>query len=79
MKFTIIKKQQRLSGFTNIEPSEATFIQQGSFNSRDLRSSEYNKYLSEIPQESQIELDKTGKTVFTVLTTTVVSINKKAT
>lgn len=54
-------------------------VRRGYVDLNDLRGSKFKKIICLIPQENQIELNNTGNTEFTVVTKTVVSINKKAT
>lgn len=57
---------------TDIEVGKSGIYEQGIIDTNALHKTKFNNIISEIPQSKMEELNETGKTVFTVVTTQTV-------
>ena len=71
------KKQQFKTKGKRIEFEQMSHIEKGTLNCTNLMSSKANKYLFDIPERNQKQLNKTGITTFRIVKTTVVTIRRK--
>ncbi|WP_143884085.1 hypothetical protein [Chryseobacterium binzhouense] len=55
---------------------DITGLEAGKINLNDLKSVKWNNLISQIPESKMTELNKTGKTAFTVVTTQTVVLKK---
>ncbi|WP_294312376.1 hypothetical protein [uncultured Chryseobacterium sp.] len=55
---------------------DCTSLKHGKLNLNDLKAFKWNEVLSDIPESKMAELNETGNTVFTVVTTQTVVLKK---
>lgn len=74
LEYTIIQKKEFLQDTPVIELKDITFTETEKIDLENLRFSRLSDMVAKIPDEKQQELNKTGRTVFTLVTTTIIDI-----
>lgn len=77
LEYAIIQKKEVVNIIPDIQHEQISFIQKGYINMNNLRETEFSKFLTYIPEDSQLELNEKGTVEYAVITTTVVLITKK--
>lgn len=77
MKYTILENTEKSDEMFMPESiDDLTDLKQGKLDLQNLRQSSFHRYLTMIPKENLEEMNKTGKTTYSLITKTTITLEK---